>query len=279
MEQELLRAHNELKQRVTELRQTNERLIAAIAERTRTEAALRETQNELARAERIMTIGELTASIAHEISQPLAAVVSNAAAALNWLQRNPPDISETTASVVAIKAAGDRAGDIITRIRSLIKRGAPERATLNINDVVDSVLATVMAEQNAKDVVIERSLEPDLPVVLGDRIQLQQLVWNLVNNAIEAMADVFDRPRELVVCTRRIPDDGICIAIKDSGSGLADADITRLFQPFYSTKAEGTGMGLSICRSIAEAHGGGISAVSRSPFGTVFCVHLPTARQ
>lgn len=279
IEQELLRAHNELKQRVTELRQINERLTAEIAERTRTEAALRETQNELARAERIMTIGELTASIAHEINQPLTAVMSDAAAALNWLQRNPPALSEARESVVAVIAAGGRAGDIITRIRSLIKRGAPELTPLNINDVVDSVLATAMAELKAKDVVIERRLEPDLPAILGDRIQLQQLVSNLVNNATEAMADVFDRPRKLVVCTRRIPDDGISIAIEDSGSGLADADITRLFQPFYSTKAEGTGMGLSISRSIVEAHGGGISAVSRSPFGTVFCVHLPTARQ
>jgi C4-dicarboxylate-specific signal transduction histidine kinase len=283
MEGKLLEAHNELEQRVLErtqdLRKTNERLIAEIAERTRTETVLRETQNELARAARIMTVGELTSSIAHEINQPLAAVMSNAEAALNWLQRNPPALLETKESVDAIIAAGGRAGDIITRIRSLIKRGVPDLTTLNINDVVDGVLATARAGFKTQDVVIERRLESGLPAVLGDRIQLQQLVSNLLNNAVEAMADVFDRPRKLVVCTRRTPGNGIAIAIEDSGSGLADADATRLFQPFYSTKAEGTGMGLSICRSIAESHGGKIAAVPSSPFGAVFCVDLPAARQ
>jgi C4-dicarboxylate-specific signal transduction histidine kinase len=277
------RMEGELEQRVfertQELRQTNERLIAEIAERTRTETALRETQNELARAARIMTVGELTSSIAHEINQPLAAVMSNAEAALNWLRRNPPALPEARESVAAIVAAGGRAGDIIVRIRSLIKRGSPHLTTLNINEVVDGVLATARAGFKTHDVVIERRLESGLPAVLGDRIQLQQLVSNLLNNAAEAMADVFDRPRKLVVCTRRTPDNGIAIAIEDSGSGLADADATRLFQPFYSTKAEGTGMGLSICRSIAESHGGKIAAAPSSPFGTIFCVELPAARQ
>jgi C4-dicarboxylate-specific signal transduction histidine kinase len=283
MEEKLLEAHNELEQRVFErtqdLRQANERLIVDIAERTRTETALRETQNELARAARIMTVGELTSSIAHEINQPLAAVMSNAEAALNWLQRNPPALPQTKESVAAIIAAGGKAGDIIVRIRSLIKKGSPDLTGLNINDVVDSVLATARAGFETQDVVIERRLESGLPAVLGDRIQLQQLVSNLLNNAVEAIADVYDRPRKLVVSTRRTPGDGIAIAIEDSGSGLPDADATRLFQPFYSTKAEGTGMGLSICRSIAESHGGKIAAVSSSPFGTVFCVDLPGARQ
>jgi C4-dicarboxylate-specific signal transduction histidine kinase len=283
MEERLLQAHNELEQRVQQrtldLRKTNERLIAEIAEHTRTEAALRETQNELARAARIMTVGELTSSIAHEINQPLAAVMSNAEAALNWLQKNPPAVTETKESVAAIIAAGGRAGDIIVRIRSLIKKGSPDLTRLNINDVIDGVLATARAGFKTQNVVIERRLESDLPAVLGDRIQLQQLVSNLLNNAAEAMADVFDRPRKLIICTERAPRNNIAIAIEDSGNGLADTDSTKLFQPFYSTKVEGTGMGLSICRSIAESHGGRISAASASPCGAVFRIDLPVARQ
>ena len=279
MENELLRARNELEQRVDErtqeLREANKRLIAEIAERARTETALRDTQNELARAARIMTVGELTSSIAHEINQPLAAVVSNAEAARNWLQRDPPGVPEATASVAAIVAAGERAGDIIVRIRSLIKKGSPNLITLSINEIVDSVLTTAKASFETRDIVIERRLEFGLPTVLGDRVQLQQLVSNLLNNAAEAMADVFDRPRIVVVCTKRTRCNGIAVVIEDSGRGLADADTARLFQPFYSTKAEGTGMGLSICRSIAESHGGKISVLSSSPRGTVFQVDLP----
>ena len=283
MEERLLLAHSELEQRVHErtqdLRQTNERLITEIAERARMETALHETRNELARAARIMTVGELTSSIAHEINQPLSAVMSNAEAALNWLQRNPPDLPQASESVAAIIAAGGRAGDIVTRIRSLIKKGSPDLTVLNINDVIDSVLATTREDFENKDVVIERRLEFTLPAVLGDRVQLQQLVSNLLNNAAEAMADINDRPRKLVVCTKPIASDGVAITIEDAGTGLANADVARLFQPFYSTKAEGTGMGLSICRSIAESHGGKIFAASKSPYGSVFCVDLPAVRQ
>ncbi len=283
MEERLLLAHSELEQRVHErtqdLRQTNERLITEIAERARMETALHETQNELARAARIMTVGELTSSIAHEINQPLSAVMSNAEAALNWLQRNPPDLPHASESVAAIIAAGGRAGDIVTRIRSLIKKGSPDLTVLNINDVIDSVLATTREDFENKDVVIERRLEFTLPAVLGDRVQLQQLVSNLLNNAAEAMADINDRPRKLVVCTKPTASDGVAITIEDAGTGLANADVARLFQPFYSTKAEGTGMGLSICRSIAESHGGKIFAASKSPYGSVFCVDLPAVRQ
>ena len=283
MEERLLLAHSELEQRVHErtqdLRQTNERLITEIAERARMETALHETQNELARAARIMTVGELTSSIAHEINQPLSAVMSNAEAALNWLQRNPPDLPQASESVAAIIAAGGRAGDIVTRIRSLIKKGSPDLTVLNINDVIDSVLATTREDFENKDVVIERRLEFTLPAVLGDRVQLQQLVSNLLNNAAEAMADINDRPRKLVVCTKPIASDGVAITIEDAGTGLANADVARLFQPFYSTKAEGTGMGLSICRSIAESHGGRIFAASKSPYGSIFCVDLPAVRQ
>ncbi|HYI26632.1 MAG TPA: ATP-binding protein [Bradyrhizobium sp.] len=282
MEERLVQAHNELEQRVNEqtqeLREANQRLIAEMADRARTEAALRETQNELARAARIMTVGELTSSIAHEINQPLAAVMSNAEAALNWLQRDPPALVMVKESVAGIIAAGGRASDIIVRIRSLIKRGPPDLVKLSINEVVDDVLATARVGFKTHNVMIEQHLEPALPAMSGDRIQLRQLVSNLLNNAAEAMADVFDRPRRLVVCTKRTPGNGIAITVEDVGIGFAGADSTRLFQPFYSTKAEGTGLGLSICRSIAEFHGGKISAVSNHPYGVVVCVELPAAR-
>jgi len=161
----------------------------------------------------------------------------------------------------------------------LIKKGCPDLVALNINEVVDSVLTTANDSFKTRDVVIERRLEASLPPVLGDRVQLQQLVSNLVNNAAEAMADVFDRPRNLVVRTEQTPGNGVSIAVEDSGRGLAGADAGRLFEPFYSTKAGGTGMGLSISRSIVEFHGGKISVVSSSRCGTVFHVELPAAQQ
>lgn len=275
----LLQASNELEIRVRErtldLQETNQKLVAATAERTRAELALRDTQNELARAARIMTVGELTASIAHEINQPLAAVVSNGEAALNWLQRNPPALAEVKDSVAAIIAAGDRAAAVISRIRSLMTRGSPVLTSLDINELVTSVLELAKTGFKTRDVVIECHLESGLPPILGDRVQLQQLVLNLLNNGAEAMADVCDHTRRLVVRTERTADEGVAIMVEDSGRGLADADATKIFEPFYSTKQDGTGMGLSICRTIAELHGGKIAAASRSPSGTTFRVNLP----
>jgi C4-dicarboxylate-specific signal transduction histidine kinase len=275
----LLQARNELELRVRErtrdLQETNERLIAATEERVRAEDALRDTQNELARAARIMTVGELTASIAHEINQPLTAVVTNGDAALNWLQRNPPALAETKDSVTAIIAAGTRAAEVVSKIRSLITRSSPILTRLDINELVNGALALAKTGFKKTDIVIECRLESELPPVLGDRVQLQQLVLNLLNNAAEAMADVSDRTRKLVVCTERTADDGVAITVEDSGRGLTDIDATKLFQPFYSTKQDGTGLGLSISRTIVELHGGKIAAASRSPCGAVFRVDLP----
>jgi C4-dicarboxylate-specific signal transduction histidine kinase len=278
-ERRLFQARNELEVRVRErtrdLQQTNARLIAATAERAQAGAALRESQNELARVARIMTVGELTASIAHEINQPLAAVVANGLAALNWLQRTPPALAEVQDSVTATVAAGERAAQIISRIRSLMTRGSPVLTSVDINELVNNVLALAKAGFKTRDVVVECRLRPGLPLVLADRVQLQQVVLNLVNNAAEAMADVSTRTRDLVVCTDRTVDDGVAITVEDSGPGLSGADATKLFQPFYSTKQDGTGMGLSICRTIVELHGGTIAAASRSPYGAIFRVNLP----
>jgi C4-dicarboxylate-specific signal transduction histidine kinase len=269
-----LEAH--VRKRTADLQKTNERLAAEIIERERAEAALRDMEGELARAARITTVAELTASIAHEINQPLAAVVANGSAALNWLKRNPADLAAVADSITAAVQAGERAGNVIGRIRSLMTKGAPVLARVCVNETINSVVALAQAEIKNRGVVLQCRLGRGLPPVLGDRVQLQQLVLNLVNNAIDAMAEISDRPRSLVVSTERSADT-IVISVEDSGRGLATADLEKLFHPFYSTKPNGMGMGLSICRSIAEAHGGRISATSRSPHGAAFRVALPAA--
>jgi C4-dicarboxylate-specific signal transduction histidine kinase len=278
MEAMLRQARDELEQRVRErtldLQQSNDKLTAATVERSVAEAALRETQNELARAARILTVTELTASIAHEVNQPLAAVVANSEAALNWLKRSPPALREANESIAAVVMAGERASDVIGRIRSLMTNGAPILATVDMNELVDNVIVLVHTSLVKRNITVTCRLEPESLPILGDRIQLQQLLLNLINNAADAMAQVFDRDRKLVVKTRHIKDN-VTITVEDTGHGLADVDTTKLFQPFYSTKQDGMGMGLSICRTIAESHSGTIRAMSRSPYGAAFQVELP----
>lgn len=265
-----------VRERTASLQLANDRIAAEMAERSRAEAALRETRNELARAARIAAAAELTASIAHEINQPLAAVVSNGEAALNWLKRTPPAPAKVHDSIVATVAAGERAAEVIRRIRSLIARGAIVQTEVDINDLVRSVMVLAGPELTRRGVVAECRYARRLPLILGDRVQLQQLMLNLVNNAAEAMSDVARGKRMLVVRTLRVDDGDIRIVVEDSGHGLSDADIGRMFDPFYSTKNDGMGMGLSICRTIVESHGGTIRATSRMPTGAHFEVDLPT---
>jgi len=268
-------------ERTAELQTSNERLRAEAAERARAEAALRETRNELARAARIMMVGELTASIAHEINQPLAAVVANASAAQNWLKRDPPGLAQASASVAAIAAAGERAGDVIGRIRALIAKRAPDMTRLEVNEIVESVLSVVRAELAVREIELECRLVRGLPPVLADRLQLQQLVLNLINNAVEAMAEVHGRPRCLTMRTTADAGGAVAIVVEDTGAGLdgAAGGLDHLFEPFRSTKQGGMGMGLSICRAIAELHGGHVSAAPRTPHGATFRVTLPIAEE
>jgi C4-dicarboxylate-specific signal transduction histidine kinase len=279
MEAMLIRARDELEERIRErtleLQATTEKLTAEAVERARAEAALRGTQNELARVHRIMTVGELTASIAHEVNQPLAAVVANGEAALNWLKRSPPRLLEAKDSIVAVVTAGERAADVISRIRSLMTRGAPAMAKVEVYEFLSSVVALVQAAFAMRDIVLECRLEPGLPCLLGDRIQLQQMVLNLLNNAADAVAEVSEGTRKVVIGAERTAKDHIKISIEDSGNGLVSVDRARLFQPFYSTKQDGMGMGLSICRTIAELHGGTIDFAPRKPRGAIFQVELP----
>jgi C4-dicarboxylate-specific signal transduction histidine kinase len=275
----LVKARDDLEIRVRErtadLQKSNARLASETSERARAEADLREAQGEFARVARIMTVGELTASIAHEVNQPLAAVVANGNAALNWLQRDPPALAEVQDSVAAIVTAGERAGEVISRIRSLMTKEPPALASANVNDLINGVLSLVQPSLKKLNVILESHLDPDLRLVFGDRVQLQQLMLNLLNNAVEAMADVADRPRQLIVRTEQAADGKIVIAVEDSGRGFGDADLKKLFHPFYTTKRDGMGMGLSICRTIAECHRGKISAAARSPCGAIFRVALP----
>jgi C4-dicarboxylate-specific signal transduction histidine kinase len=244
-------------------------------EQKRTEETLQATRAELARAARITTIGELTASIAHEVNQPLAAVVANADACVAWLFRETPDLAEASAAAARATEGATRASDVIARIRSLITKATPEKSSLQINRIIEqtAVLAEGQAARNG--VAIKLELAPDSPTVLGDSIQLQQVILNLVMNGIEAMTSVADQPRILTVQSETENGEQIRVAVLDSGIGLSEEVKGRLFEPFFTTRTSGMGMGLSISRSIIEAHGGRLWAESNGSSGSTFQFTLP----
>lgn len=246
-----------------------------ITERNRTQEALHRAQAELAHVTRVTTLGELTASIAHEVNQPLAAMVTNAEACLRWLSRERPNMDEVRGAIDRIIRDGTRASDVIWRIRTLAQKAEAPRARIDLNDLVNDVLPLVRREVQSQRVTLRLELAPDLPPVLGDRVQLQQVLVNLLVNAVQAMAAVDDRPRRLIVRTRRLGDGQVRLAVEDTGVGLGAVDTERLFDAFYTTRATGMGMGLSICRSIVEAHGGRVTARSNSGPGATFEVVLP----
>ena len=283
MEDMLRRHRDELDARVrirtVELQQRNEELAAEVADRARAEASLRETQNELARASRALTAAELTASIAHEINQPLAASVTNGEAALNWLKRTPPDFVKARESITASVASAERASEIIGGMRLLMSGARPFHVVADVNALIDEVLLLARSELFRKNVAIRRKAQDRLPVIVGDPIQLQQLILNLVNNAIDSFDDVSDRMREIIITSDTTDRGALRIAVEDNGEGFDEADTNRIFKPFYSTKREGMGIGLSICRTIAQVHGGTINARLRRPHGAVFEIELPARRR
>lgn len=250
-----------------------------ITEQKMAESALHKSQAELAHVTRLTTLGELTASIAHEVNQPLAAVVTNGEAALRWLQRDVPDLKEVQNSLERMIGSGRRASDVIARLRALTRKTDLIRSPLDVNELLDDVLLLVDREFAAKNVALHLDLAGRPLPVLGDRVQLQQAIINLAINAVQAMMSVVDRPRKLRIATRTEPGDSpenkIVIEITDNGPGIDPAVINRLFTAFYTTKPEGMGMGLSICRSIVESHGGKIIASSEPGKGATFAVHLP----
>jgi len=249
--------------------------VTDITERKRTEESLRQSQAELAHVTRVTTLGELTASIAHEINQPLAAIVADANASLNWLRATDPDLDMVRDALAAVVSDGHRAGDVIQRIRQLATKTDPQRARVAVNDVIRDMLPLVRTELRGHGVALRLDLGPALPPVLGDRVQLQQVLINLVMNGIEAMACVADRPRELVIRSAPHEGDQVLVAVEDAGVGIDPDSVNQLFSAFFTTKPGGMGMGLSISRSIVEAHGGRLWATPNPTHGATFHFALP----
>ncbi|WP_018319650.1 PAS domain S-box protein [Bradyrhizobium sp. WSM2793] len=249
--------------------------ITATIRADQAEQELRKAQAELAHVTRVTTLGELTTSIAHEINQPLAAIISNADACLGWMGREAPDLSAARSSVEWIIEDAIRASEVIRRIRALAKKGEIEMVPLDINEVVKDVIALVTRELVSHRVTLRTELTAALPAILGDRIQLQQVIINLVMNGIEAMDAVTDRTRELLIQSSKDDMGQVQLAVTDCGVGVAEDDADRVLDPFFTTKSSGLGMGLSICRSIVEAHGGRLSMVDRHGPGATFQFALP----
>jgi PAS domain S-box-containing protein len=239
------------------------------------EQALRKAQAELAHVTRVTTLGQLTASIAHEVNQPLAAVIANAEASLRWLDREPPDLAAARRSAEWVIKDGIRASEVIRRVRALVNKTDLEKVPLDINSVVRDVITLVQRELTIHRISLRTEFAPALPMILGDRIQLQQVIINLVMNGIEAMEPVSDRPRELVIRSRRDGPHGMLLSVTDRGIGISDDESDRLFKAFFTTKSGGMGMGLSICRSIVESHGGRLSVCRNNGPGATFQFILP----
>jgi NO-binding membrane sensor protein with MHYT domain len=249
--------------------------VASLFERKRAEEALRHAQAELAHANRVTTAGQLVAAISHEVAQPVAASVTNAQTALRWLAAEPPDLEEAHQALGRILRDGRRAGEIIGRIRALVRKEPPRRDQFDINDTILEVIALTRIELRRNSVSPRTLLADSLPPVQGDRIQLQQVMLNLILNAVEAMSGPGDESRDLLITTEQDEANGLRVAVRDSGPGLSEDSLSRLFDTFYTTKTDGMGMGLSICRSIVEAHGGRLWATANHPRGAVFQFTLP----
>jgi PAS domain S-box-containing protein len=253
-----------------------------LSERKRAEENLRESerrnreaQAELAHASRITVLGELTASIAHEVNQPLAGIVTYGDASLRWLGHDPPQLDQARSAVEQMIGSARHASDVIARIRALSRKGALESVRFDINQAIEDVIALVQRELTSHQVSLRMELAPALHLITGDRVQLQQVLINLVMNGIEAMQSVTDRPRELVIRSSQDETQQVLVSVTDCGTGIFAEDTDRLFNPFFTTKSSGMGMGLSICRSIMEGHGGRLWAMANVPHGATFQFTLP----
>jgi PAS domain S-box-containing protein len=245
-----------------------------ITEHKRAEEALRQAQVDLAHVNRVTTMGELTASLAHEVNQPIAAAVTNANTCMRWLAADTPNLKEARAAAMRIVKDGKRAGEIISRIRLLFKKGTPERESVDVSEVIEEMIVLLRSEAMRYSISVRTELAEDLPQVLGDRVQLQQVLMNLIMNSIDAMKDV-DGTRDLIIKSERGEDEQLLISVSDTGVGLPPQQADQIFNAFFTTKPNGTGMGLRISRSIVESHGGRLWAADNSPRGASFYLTLP----
>jgi C4-dicarboxylate-specific signal transduction histidine kinase len=247
---------------------------ADITEREQAEEALRQARADLARISRITTMGELTASLAHEVNQPIAAAVTDANTCVRWLTRDQPDLEEARAAASRTIKDATRAAEIISRVRQLFKKGAAQRELVDMNEVIRGMIGLLRNEAARSSVAMRTELSEDLPQILGDRVQLQQVLMNLMINGIEAMKD-FTGMRELSIKSGRAEDEQLMVSVSDSGVGLPHQQAEQIFNAFFTTKIHGTGMGLRISRTIVESHGGRLWASDNSPRGASFCFTLP----
>ena len=245
-------------------------------ESTRRERQYRETQMALAHANRVATMGQLTASITHEVNQPITAAVTYALAARRFLSADPPNFREVDGALSLIVKEGNRAGEVVERVRALIKKAPARKDAVAIDDAILEVIALTRAEAANNSVSVRTQFAEGLPRVQGDRVQLQQVMLNLIVNAIQAMSGIGEGARELQISIDAVPSEGgVRVGVRDTGPGLSPESLSRLFEPFYTTKPEGMGMGLSICRSIIEAHGGRLCAIPCEPRGALFQFTIP----
>ena len=251
-------------------------LAVDVTSRQAAEDALRAAQSELGRIARLTTVDAMAASIAHELNQPLASIATNGNAGIRWLDRPEPNLEEARSAFKRVVSEGHRAAQIIAGVRAMFRKNSSERSPVTINELVCDVVSTSLGELKSRRVSLALELLDDLWPVLADRVQLQQVLLNLLTNALDAMAPVTDRPHLLHVRSEHL-DDCVLISVQDTGTGINPEQTDRMFRPFFTTKPNGTGLGLSICRSIVEAHGGRLSVSPVHPHGSVFQVMLPAA--
>jgi C4-dicarboxylate-specific signal transduction histidine kinase len=239
------------------------------------EEALQRSQSELAHITRVTTLGELAASIAHEVNQPLAAVITNAESGLRWLNRNEPDVVEVRNAIERIIAQANRASEVVKRVRAISRKAVPEHGKVDVSELVKETTQLVEREIKRNKITLRCYMDERAPLINGDRVQLQQVIINLIINAMQAMSHHVGGPREVLILVKRSETHDLGVTVRDNGPGILEKNIPNLFEPFFTTKAKGVGMGLAICRSIIEAHGGRIWASSEPGNGASFNFSLP----
>jgi C4-dicarboxylate-specific signal transduction histidine kinase len=263
-----------IQQHSEQLAMINAKLEAQITERKHAEEALRQAQADLTHANRVSSMGELTATLAHEVNQPIAATITSAGTCLRWLSRDQPDLEKARAAASRIEQDGKRASEIVNRVRLLFQKGTLQRELVDLNEIIREMILLLHSGATKFAVLVRTELAADLPQVMGDRVQLQQVLMNLIMNSIDAMKDV-DDTRELGIKSQRAENEEVVVSVTDSGVGLPPQEADQIFNAFFTTKPQGTGMGLRISRSIIESHGGRLWATDNSPRGASFYFNLP----